>query len=104
MKWALVCKFKKEEGLGLTSIRHMNLAILGKWLSRVGEEEDSLWKSVLLAKYGILKNDWDIQKPNYRASRLWRGILSSKEAFPHNVKFKLRSGDTIFRGYNFLLN
>lgn len=58
LKWASICKPKKEGGLGFEPLKQMNQALLGKWLWRLGEEGDSLWKQVLVAKYGILRNGW----------------------------------------------
>eukprot|EP00268_Persea_americana_P009090 TRINITY_DN13586_c0_g1_i1.p1 TRINITY_DN13586_c0_g1~~TRINITY_DN13586_c0_g1_i1.p1 ORF type:complete len:142 (+),score=23.99 TRINITY_DN13586_c0_g1_i1:649-1074(+) len=58
----------------------------------LGEDGDSLWKSVLVAKHGVLRNGWDIQRLNYCASRLWRGVASTKEAFLRNIKSELDPG------------
>lgn len=35
----------------------------------------------MVAKNEVLRDGWDIQEPNFCASRLWRGIVSSREAF-----------------------
>ena len=50
VNWATVCKPKKEGGLGLMSIKLMSQALLGKWLWRLGEEQNSLWGQVIHAK------------------------------------------------------
>ena len=73
----------------------MNCALLGKLLWRLREDKDSLWKQVLVAKYGILRDGWDIQQPNYRTSRLWRGIVSCRDAFIANIKFTVGSGEKV---------
>lgn len=62
----------------------------------LGEDGDSLWKRVLVAKHGVLRNGWDIQRLNYCASWLWRGVASTKEAFLRNIKFRVGSRDKVF--------
>lgn len=43
-KWSHDCEAKKDWGLGITPLRKMNQAILGKWLWRLGDESSGLWK------------------------------------------------------------
>jgi hypothetical protein len=53
IKWADVCKPKKEGGLGVRDLRLVNLSLLAKWRWRVLLEEEELWKNVIIAKYGL---------------------------------------------------
>jgi len=39
----------------LRKIMLFNKALLGKWLWRFGHEENSLWRQVIVMKYGILR-------------------------------------------------
>lgn len=71
---------QKGCSFGVRPRRQMNHARLGKWLWRIGEDGDSLRKQVIIAKYGVLRNGWDIQSPTYHSSRIWRGILSVKDS------------------------
>lgn len=64
-----VCKSKKEQGLGFRPLRQMNHAHWGKWLWRVGEDGESLWKQVILAKCAVSRNGWDI--PSTLITALW---------------------------------
>lgn len=57
LKWDKVCLPIKKGGLGIRHLETMNKALLGKWPWRVGEENDSLWKSILIAKYGLFKEE-----------------------------------------------
>jgi hypothetical protein len=62
--WNSICKPKEDGGLGFRPLRLMNQALLGKWLWRIGEISNSLWKRILLAKYGARRNGWDISRPS----------------------------------------
>jgi hypothetical protein len=59
VKWKVVCKEKKKGGLGVRDLEVVNISILLKWRWRlVSIEGPTLWKEVLVAKYGnnILSN------------------------------------------------
>lgn len=53
MDWNSICG-PKNGGLGFRPLKNMNLALLGKWLWRIGENVVSLWKDIILASMG-----WD---------------------------------------------
>ena len=80
-KWSQVCKPKKERGLGIRPLKEMNLALLGKWPWRIGDDDHSLWKQVIFSKYDISRDGWLTRDPLTRFAALWRGILTVKEAF-----------------------
>ena len=42
VNWAIICEPKKEGGLGIRPLKQLNHALLGKWLWRLGEEQESL--------------------------------------------------------------
>jgi len=50
--WKNVCELKEVGGLGMIEIRWFNIALLGKWIWRLGYEKKGLWKEVLGSKYG----------------------------------------------------
>jgi hypothetical protein len=53
VKWKVICQAKNKGGLGVRDIRAVNLSLLMKWRWRLlNLEENSLWKEVLVAKYG----------------------------------------------------
>ena len=39
-------------GLGIIDLKFFNLALLGKWIWRLGSDKGDLWKEILISKYG----------------------------------------------------
>lgn len=74
----LVNQRRKGGWSGFRPLSQMNQALLDKWSWRLAEASDSLWKRVMVAKYGVAREGWDIQDPNYCSSRLWKGIIAGK--------------------------
>jgi hypothetical protein len=52
VKWADICKPKKEGGLGIKDVRLVNMSLLAKWRWKLLMEGDEVWKNVVVAKYG----------------------------------------------------
>ena len=50
--WKKVCESKEMGGLGMLELRKFNVALLGKWLWRLGTDKKGLWREVLESKYG----------------------------------------------------
>jgi hypothetical protein len=53
VKWVDVCRSKECGGLGIKNLRLVNVSLLMKWRWRLLTTHESLWSSVLKAKYGI---------------------------------------------------
>ena len=51
VNWDLVCYAKEKGGLGIHSLSIVNRALLGKWVWKFTEEENSFWKDVIKLKY-----------------------------------------------------
>ena len=47
-----VCEPRDYGGLGIIDLRLFNLALLGKWIWRLGTDKGGLWKEILVSKYG----------------------------------------------------
>ncbi|GKU98851.1 hypothetical protein SLEP1_g11790 [Rubroshorea leprosula] len=56
--WEKICKNKKDGRLGIKDLRRFNLALLGKWWSRLTDESVGLWKKILSAKYNREGHNW----------------------------------------------
>jgi len=52
VSWKKVCEPKEAGGIVMIDIRLFNIALLGKWIWRLGYEKTGLWKEVLESKYG----------------------------------------------------
>lgn len=79
--WESICKPKEEGGLGIRPLKQMNQALWRKWLWRIGEESDGLWRQVLEMKYGLSRNGWDIQDATKLVSSLERNYLGQKPLY-----------------------
>lgn len=93
--WKSICKPKKSGGLGIRPLVHMNRALLGKWLSRLGEGY-SLWVNVVAAKYDVSRGGWKPGGSAYRFSEVRRGIMPVKESFNANIKIRVGDGRKMF--------
>lgn len=51
VSWNKICSSKKVAGLGLTTIRHRNIAFLYKWWWRSCAERNSFWNRFMQSKY-----------------------------------------------------
>lgn len=52
VRWAEVCKPKSGGGLGVKDLSAFNQSLLGKWRWQLVAGNSSLWRNVLVAKYG----------------------------------------------------
>ena len=50
--WEKVCAAREDGGLGIIDLRTFNLALLGKWVWRLGSDKGGLWKEIIVSKYG----------------------------------------------------
>eukprot|EP00268_Persea_americana_P060859 TRINITY_DN7630_c0_g1_i4.p1 TRINITY_DN7630_c0_g1~~TRINITY_DN7630_c0_g1_i4.p1 ORF type:complete len:129 (-),score=20.04 TRINITY_DN7630_c0_g1_i4:855-1241(-) len=73
----------------------MDQALLGKWLWRLGDESVGLWKQLLIGKYSISRNGWDVHDVLDKASAIWKGILSVKENFMENIIYRVGLGEHV---------
>jgi len=71
--WEKVCESREGGELGVVNIKFFNLALLDKWIWRLGSNEGGMWKEVLVSKYEgwrKLKEDRSI----YHVSLWWKDL------------------------------
>ncbi|KAL8166813.1 hypothetical protein V2J09_008312 [Rumex salicifolius] len=89
--WNQVCKSKAAGGLGIKKMTTLNQALLGKLSWRFLTQCDSLWASVLRAKY--VRPSEAIQN---HPSRIWKGIQSGvQNVVLKGCRWNLGDGNTI---------
>lgn len=80
MNWKTVCTPKKG-GLGSRPLRQMNNALLGKLLWMIGEDTNSLWRSIILAKYGLRRDGRDLDGPYTRTQAYGKELSQTRKPF-----------------------
>ena len=58
VNWSLVCADMRQGGLGIRSLVALNKALLRKWSWRFIVERVSLWKQVIIDKFGLEEGGW----------------------------------------------
>lgn len=84
VKWAAVCRPKRQGGLGIINTRLMNVALLSKWIWKLSKNETGLWAELLKAKYFLNGTFFESSAPG---SPFWNGIQKIKPAFAMEAKF-----------------
>jgi hypothetical protein len=52
VRWDVICRPKKEGGLGVRDLRLVNISLLAKWKWKLLSHESEVWKDVVVARYG----------------------------------------------------
>jgi hypothetical protein len=96
VNWKTVCQPVQCGGLGIKNHAVLNQALLGKWLWRFMVEHDSLWKQVIVTKYGYESGSWSpgIVNGPYGMS-VWKHIRQGWDRFFPHIKFVLGCGSRI---------
>jgi hypothetical protein len=94
--WDKVCTPKAKGGLGIRSLVILNKALLGKWLWRFGLEENSLWRRVVVEKFGVLIGGWRTNPiRGAHGCGLWKGILSGWDDYFQHIQFVVGRGNRV---------
>ena len=94
--WSTVCTPLSSSGLGIRNLRTFNVALLGKWLWRFGQERDPLWRLVIEVKYGC---DWGgscstIFSGPYGVS-LWKNIRRGWHSLSRFIMYEIGDGSKV---------
>jgi hypothetical protein len=64
---------KEYGGLGIPSLKDLNLCLLGSWVKRFISDESKLWRGVVDRKYYRTNNIFYTDKTH--ASPFWKGVI-----------------------------
>ena len=96
VKWEVVCTDKNKGGLGLRKLALLNKALLSKWIWRYACEKNSLWKQVIMTKYGQEGLGWRTKKANGAVGvGVWKVILKESAWCWDNMTFLSGKGTKI---------
>ncbi|KAK1281445.1 hypothetical protein QJS04_geneDACA014233 [Acorus gramineus] len=88
VKWDIICRSKKEGGMGVLDFRNMNKALLGKWLWRLLVDPEALWSRVIREKYYPACSRLNlIPRKRVSISNVWRNILEVVEEIKESLQF-----------------
>ncbi|GKV25986.1 hypothetical protein SLEP1_g35354 [Rubroshorea leprosula] len=102
--WDTVCQRKMEGGLGVKELRSFNLALLGKWWSRLASGNDGLLYRIIEGKYGSVDGHWLewVQENSHKGSSWWRNIYkldhiaqNKRGWLSDGFKLKMGEGNTV---------
>lgn len=76
--WSTFVMEKEQGGLGIRSLRKLNMAMIAKLIWKYLEDEDCLWGQIMKAKYVKNGSFWEVNKPN-GCSATWSEMLKVRE-------------------------
>ena len=93
VNWSIVCMEKKDGGLGIRNLSRLNKALLEKWCWRFASKQDSLWKQVIVRKFGEEDGGWcSGDSRESHGVGLWKAIRKGWMEFSKRVAFKVGDG------------
>ena len=83
-------------GLEIRNLRTFNIALLGKWLWRFGQERDALWRQVIEVKYGCDWGGWCSSSSfgPYGVS-LWKNIRRGWHSLSRFILYEIGDGSKV---------
>ncbi|RVX20582.1 putative ribonuclease H protein [Vitis vinifera] len=93
VSWKVMCAAKNDGGLGIRSLAILNKALLGKWLWRFANENESLWKQIISRKYDLQEGGWCSKGVRNRYGvGVWKAIRNGWENFRTHSRFIVGDG------------
>lgn len=86
IRWEKICQPKKEEGLGLRSMRDINSTYMMKASWNLISPPSTLWKTLVRAKYSVGPDGFPKIDPSKLGSNYWKGISSNWDTFRNNLR------------------
>jgi len=92
VKWEELIVNKDTGGLGIRNLRKQNQSLMLKWLWKFANEDHTLWKEVIIAKYGM-EDKWMTKVVNtpYNCT-VWRAIRNLWPMLYYRSRIKVGDG------------
>jgi len=90
VKWEIICRSKKNGGLGIKDLRNMNISLLCKWWWKL-EKEDGLWQQIVKIKYMKQQTIHDVNHRLYD-SPMWNDLLKVKNIYLQGRGISVENG------------
>ncbi|RVW69835.1 putative ribonuclease H protein [Vitis vinifera] len=88
VSWKVIYATKKDGGLGICNLAIFNKALLGKWLWRFANENESPWKQIISSKYDLQDGGWCSKGVRDRYGvGVWKAIRNGWESFRSHSRF-----------------
>src|SRR3954471_19362632 len=90
VKWTDICAPKDLGGIGIISSRHMNVALMLRWVWRILTDDGGLWLRLIKAKY--LRGCPLLAYDRREGSQFWRAIQDIKPAIRKGLVISTGNG------------
>jgi hypothetical protein len=94
VNWEVVSLHKDFGGLGIPSLRDLNISLLGSWIRRYQADNGKLWKEVIDFKYNTSKPNIFYTKDN-KASQFFKSFMWAAKAAKMGYRWKVGDGRKI---------
>jgi hypothetical protein len=82
---------KEQGGLGLPSLRDLNISLLASWLKRYNKDKEKLWKELIDFKYATAKPNIFLFD-TIDASSFFKGFMWAAQVVRMGYKWKVGNG------------
>ncbi|GJX09402.1 RNA-directed DNA polymerase, eukaryota, reverse transcriptase zinc-binding domain protein [Tanacetum coccineum] len=93
VSWKLVCRPKKEGGLGIKNLSVWNEVLIAKNLWNIACNKESLWVKWINVVRLKGTSIWEV-KPNNNTSCGWKHILNLRSKMRSHIKYIIGNGET----------
>lgn len=98
ISWQVLCRPKRNGGLGIRRAAGVNKALLSKLIWRLHTEVDRPWVSLMQEKYKMEALQDLEARVDLSASFIWRAICWSKDLFLKGMGKLVRNGQSNLDG------
>jgi hypothetical protein len=89
VRWAKICKDKKNGGLGIKNLRRMNVSLLCKWWRSL-ENENDLWQEIVKLKY-LKGTPICLVQNKMSDSPVWSDLLKIRPIYLRGREYRLNN-------------